>query len=46
MVGNNDLYTTENPRKQGKLTRVREEMMVGWVTPTVGFPCFLVVSVL
>ena len=45
MVGNNNLYTTENNRKQGKTT-VREEMMGGWVTPTVGFPCFLVFSVL
>ena len=45
MLGNKNLFTTENTRKQGK-TRVGEEMMDGWVTPTVGFPCFLVFSVL
>ena len=46
MVGNNNPFTTENTRKQGKTT-VGEEMMGGWqVTPTVGFPCFLVFSVL
>ena len=45
MVGNNNLYTTENTRKQGKPT-VGDEMMGVWVTPTVGFSCFLVFSVL
>ena len=41
MVGNNNPFTTENTRKQGKTT-VGEEMMGGWVTATVGCPCFLV----
>ena len=46
MVGNNNPFTTENTMKQGKTT-VGEEMMDGWqVTPTVGFPCFLVFYVL
>ena len=46
MVGNNNLLTTENTRKQGKTT-VGEEMMDGWqVTPTGGYPCFLVLYVL
>ena len=45
MVGTNNPYTTENTRKQGKNT-VEKEMMGGWVTPTVGFPCFLVFSFL
>ena len=37
MVGNNNPFTTENTRKQGKTT-VGEEMMGGWqVTPAVGF---------
>ena len=40
MLGNNNLFTTENTRKQGKTT-VGEEMLGGWVTPTVGFTCFL-----
>ena len=44
MVGNNNPFTTENTRKRGKTT-VGEEMM-GGCTPTVGFPCFLVFSVL
>ena len=45
MVGNNNPFTTENTRKQGKTTV--GEMMGGWqVTPTVGFPCFLVFYVL
>ena len=39
MVGNNNLYTTENTRKQGKTT-VGEEMMGDLVTPTVGFLVF------
>ena len=37
MVGNNNPFTTENTRKQGKTT-VGEE--------TVGYPCFLVFYVL
>ena len=46
MVGNNNPYTTENTRKQGETT-VGEGMIGGWqVTPTVGFLCFLVFSVL
>ena len=46
MVGNNNLYTTENTRKQGETT-VGEGMIGVWqVTPTVGFHCFLVFSVL
>ena len=46
MVGNNNPFTAENTRKQGKTT-VGEEMMGGsQVTPTVGFPCFLVFYVL
>ena len=46
MVGNNNLYTTENTRKQGETT-VGGGMIGGWqVTPTVGFLCFLVFSVL
>ena len=47
MVGNNNPFTTtENTRKQGKTT-VGEEMMGGWqVTPTMGYPCFLVFYVL
>ena len=46
MVGNNNLFTTENTRKQGKTT-VGEEIMDGLqVTPTVGFACFLVFYVL
>ena len=45
MVGNNNLYTTENTRNQGETT-VGEEMIGGWqVTPTGGFLCFLVFSV-
>ena len=45
-VGDNDLYKTENTRKQGETT-VGEGMIGGWqVTPTVGFLCFLVFSVL
>ena len=39
MVGNNNPFTTENTRKQGKTT-VGEEMMGGLVTPTVGFLVF------
>ena len=43
MVVNNNPYAN---RKQGKTT-VGEEMIGGWqVTPTVGFLCFLVFSVL
>ena len=46
MVGNNNHYTTENTRKQGETT-AGEGMIGGWqVTPTVGFLCFLVFSVL
>ena len=45
MVGTNNPYTTENTRKHGNTT-VGEEMMGGWVTPTVGFSCFLVFSIL
>ena len=46
MVGNNNPYTTENTRNQGETT-VGEEMIGGWqVTPTVGFLCFLMFSVL
>ena len=42
MVGNNNPFTTENTRKQGKTT-VGEEMMGGWqITPTVGFLVFSV----
>ena len=46
MVGNNKFYTTENTRKLGKTT-AGEGMMGGWgYSYTVGFPCFLVFSVL
>ena len=42
MLGNKNLFTTENTRKQGKTT-VGEEMMGGWqVTPTMGFLVFYV----
>ena len=40
MVGNNNPFTTENTRKQGKTT-VGEEMMGGWqVTPTIWLSFF------
>ena len=46
MVGNNNPYTTENTMKQGETT-VGEGMIGVWqVTPTVGFLCFLMFSVL
>ena len=46
MVGNNNPYTLENTRKQEETT-VGEGMIGDWqFTPTVGFLCFLVFSVL
>ena len=47
MVGNNNSYTTENTRKQGETTVGEGMIGGGWqVTPTVGFLCLLVFSVL